>query len=233
MQQQVTLTAEPGRPTGTRASRRLRRQGRIPAVVYGRGVEPIHVSVDGRELRAALTTPAGVNAVITLEVGGTRHLAMARQLQRHPIRGTVSHVDFVVVRPDEVVSAEVPIHLSGEPTEVLRYGGVLTHELNTLAVRARPGEVPATVEVDVSRMRVGETITVGDLSLPPGVTAEADPATPVVHATVTRAAAHAAAGAEVPGPAVAEGGEPAAEAAEAAEATDTGPAAEGEHGGEG
>lgn len=200
MQQQVTLTAEPGRPTGTRAARRLRRQGRIPAVLYGRGVEPIHLSVDGRELRAALTTPAGVNALLTLEVGGTRHLAMARQLQRHPIRGTVSHVDFVVVRPDEAVTAEVPIHLTGEATEVLRYGGVLTHELDSLTVRARPGDVPAALEVDVSGMKVGETLTVGDLALPTGVTTDVDPATPVVHATVTRAAAHAAGGVEAPHP---------------------------------
>lgn len=194
MQQQVTLSAEPGRPTGTRAARRLRRRGRIPAVLYGRGVEPIPLSVDGRELRAALTTPAGVNALLELHIGGARHLAMARELQRHPINGTVHHVDFVVVRPDEVVTAEVPIHLVGEATEVLRYGGVLTHELDSLSVRARPGNVPAAIELDVSGLEVGHTLTVGDLRLPPGVTTDVDPATPVVHATVTRAAAHAAGG---------------------------------------
>jgi large subunit ribosomal protein L25 len=209
MQQQVTLSAEPGRPTGTRAARRLRREGRIPAVLYGRGVEPIALSVDGRALRAALTTPAGVNALLALEVGGTRHTAMARQLQRDPIKGTVSHVDFVVVRPDEVVTAEVPIHLTGEATEVLRYGGVLTHELDSLTVRARPGDVPAAIELDVSNLQVGATLTVGDLALPPGVSTDVDPATPVVHATVTRAAAHAAAAAESAGP-----GAPAAEGAE-------------------
>jgi large subunit ribosomal protein L25 len=209
MQQQVTLSAEPGRPTGTRAARRLRREGRIPAVLYGRGVEPIALSVDGRALRAALTTPAGVNALLALEVGGTRHMAMARQLQRDPIKGTVSHVDFVVVRPDEVVTAEVPIHLTGEATEVLRYGGVLTHELDSLTVRARPGDVPAAIELDVSNLQVGATLTVGDLALPPGVSTDVDPATPVVHATVTRAAAHAAAAAESAGP-----GAPAAEGAE-------------------
>lgn len=192
MQEAVTLVAEPDRPTGTRAARRLRRAGRIPAVVYGKGIEPIHVSVDAKELRGAFSTPAGLNALVQLQVGASRHTVMARQIQRHPIRHTVSHVDFVVVRPDEVVTAEVPIHLVGEPTEVVRFGGVMAHELSTLAVRARPLEVPSAIEVDVSGMRVGDTVTVGDLRLPPGVTTDVDPAVVVAHATATRAAAHAA-----------------------------------------
>src|SRR5439155_12151982 len=103
--EEVTLTAESGRPTGSRASRRLRLSGKVPAVLYGHGIDPVSLAVDQRALRNALTGAAGLNALITLDVAGQRHLAMARYLQRDPIKGTVHHVDFVIVRRDEVVAA--------------------------------------------------------------------------------------------------------------------------------
>ncbi|MBO0894454.1 MAG: 50S ribosomal protein L25, partial [Acidimicrobiales bacterium] len=92
---EIPLTAQVGRPTGSRPSRRLRATGRIPAVVYGQGIESTALSLDARELRAALSGEAGVNALLELQLDGTTHLAMAKEIQRHPVRGTVSHVDLV------------------------------------------------------------------------------------------------------------------------------------------
>lgn len=188
MAQEVTLTAETGRSSGSAASRRLRRSGRIPAVLYGHGSDPLSLSVDARELRAALMTEAGLNALINLKVDGTTHLAVAKQLQRAPIRGVVEHVDFQIVRRDEIIAADVPIHLVGNAEAVLKADGVVTQELNSLTVHATPGAIPPVIEVDVSTLEPGGTIRVGELSLPSGVTTDVDPEAPVVSATISTTA---------------------------------------------
>src|ERR1700722_17242053 len=103
---EITLVAQTGRVTGSPASRRLRRAGSIPAVVYGHGIDPVSVSVDGRELRHALSGDAGLNQLLDVSVDGHSHLALARELQRHPVRNTVVHVDFQVVSRDQVVTSE-------------------------------------------------------------------------------------------------------------------------------
>lgn len=198
MSNEVTLTAEAGRPTGSRASRRLRKSGRIPAVLYGHGSEPLSLSVDARALRAALSTDAGLNALITLSVGSDSHLAVAKQLQRAAVRGVVEHVDFQIVRRDEIIAAEVPIHLVGSADLVLKADGVVGQELNALTVHATPGAVPAAIEVDVTSLEPGGTIRVSDLPLPAGVTTEVDPETPVVSATISAL--------EIPEPVAAEEG---------------------------
>ncbi|MGH8981434.1 MAG: 50S ribosomal protein L25/general stress protein Ctc, partial [Acidimicrobiales bacterium] len=91
---EIVLQAESGRPRGSSAARRLRREGKIPGVVYGHGTEPVSVAVVGRELRLALSGDAGTNALLSLEADGNTYLTVARELQRHPVRGTVTHVDF-------------------------------------------------------------------------------------------------------------------------------------------
>ena len=188
MAQEVTLLAESGRPLGSRSARRLRREGRIPGVLYGHGSEPVPFSVNGRELRHALTTEAGLNALINLDVSGARHLAVAKQIQKDPVRGTVAHIDFQIVSRDEIITAEVPIHLVGEATGVIKADGVVTQELNSLTVHAKPAEVPASIEVDVTNLEPGGTIRAGDLSLPAGVTTDLDPESTVVSATVSTTA---------------------------------------------
>ena len=208
---EITLVAETGRPRGSAASRRLRHAGRVPAVVYGHGMEPLAVSVGARDLRTALLH--GSNQVLTLEVGEDRHMVLARQLQRHPVRHTVSHVDFQVVRSGEVVSAEVPVVLVGTASQVEMARGVVEHILNTLTVRTTPGRIPSEIEADVSTLEVGGAVRVRDLLLPEGVTTDVDPDEAVVIATVTRAA-EAATEAVTEG----EGGEAAAEPAAAEEA---------------
>jgi large subunit ribosomal protein L25 len=178
--EEVTLTAELGRPTGSRPSRRLRHDGKVPAVLYGHGTDPMALAVDGRELRNALTGDAGLNALITLQVDSDSHLAMARHLQRHPVKGTVDHVDFVIVRRDEIVTAEVPITLVGEAIEVNQNDGIIEQQLFSLTIKAKPLEIPAGLEADISGLVIGEAVRVADLKLPSGVETEVDPDEAVV-----------------------------------------------------
>ena len=234
---EITLVAEPGRATGSSESRRLRTAGRIPAVVYGHGVEGISVSVDGRELRHALSGESGTNQLLNLKLGSDTHLAMARVLQRHPVRHTVMHVDFQIVSRDEVITADVPIVLIGEAKEVELEQGFVEQQLTSLSVKATPGRIPNSIEVDISDLSVGEGIRVGDLPLPSGVTTEAPEDEIVVIASISKVAAEVAeiaeaeaeAAAEAAEAEVAEGG-----ATEAAGAAQGGAgAAEGEAAGEG
>lgn len=205
---EITLVAEMGRPVGTRSSGRLRNSGKIPGVIYGHGIDPMPVAVDGRELRHALTSPAGLNALLALQVDGTTHLTLAREIQRHPVRGTVTHVDFLVVSRDEVVSADVPVQLVGDAIEVHRADGLVEQQVFSLPVHATPDRIPSSIEVDVSGLQVGDMIRVGDLRLPEGVTTEVDAEDPVV---VAQAPAVVVEEAPVEEAAVAEGAEPVAE----------------------
>jgi len=218
---EVKIVAETGRRTGTRSSGRLRGEGRIPAVIYGHGIDPISIAVDARELRQALSTDAGLNALLSLDVDGTSHLTMARVLQRHPVRHTVMHVDFQIVRRDEVMSVEVQISLVGEADLVSRENGVVDQQLHSLTVKATPDRIPHGIEVDISALEVGSTIRVADISLPAGVETEVDPEAPVVVGQPPQAAAEAEAmDAEVEAVA-AEQSEAASESAEAAAAEDS------------
>ncbi len=184
---EITLIAEPGRTTGSSESRRMRSAGRVPAVVYGHGIEGISVTVEGRDLRHALSGEAGLNQLLSLKVGSDTHLAMARSLQRHPVRHTVLHVDFQIVSRDEVISAEVPIILVGESKSVEQEKGIVEQLLTWLTVNATPGRIPSNIEVDINALTVGESIRVGDLPLPAGVTTDVSPDDLVVMASVTRA----------------------------------------------
>ncbi|MGH9258952.1 MAG: 50S ribosomal protein L25, partial [Acidimicrobiales bacterium] len=125
MADDIILAAEPGRTTGSSASRRLRSTGKVPAVLYGRGADPQPITVDWRDLRTALTTDKGLNALLTLQVGRKKTTAIVKELQRHPVRRDVLHVDFLSVDVDVVISTDVPIVLEGEATLVLREQGVV------------------------------------------------------------------------------------------------------------
>jgi large subunit ribosomal protein L25 len=176
----ITLAAETGRPTGSAASGRLRATGKIPAVLYGHGIAPITLAIDARALRTALTSEAGVNALLNLKVGGDEHLAIARQLQRDPVRHSVIHVDFQVVSRDEVLRAEVPVVLVGEAVALHREGGIVSQEQFVLVIHATPDRIPTNVEVDITDLEIGASIRVGDVRLPEGVTADIDPEVPLV-----------------------------------------------------
>lgn len=186
MAAKTVLRAETGRPTGTGPARRLRADGKVPGVVYGLGAEPVAITVDWPELRRALTTESGVNALITLQVEGAEHASIVKEIQRHPVRRDVIHVDFLRVDPTKPVSVDVPILLQGESKAVNAMQGRIEQLVFSMPVKARPDNIPTELPVDVSGLEIGTFITVADIALPEGVTAVLDPATNVAQGSATR-----------------------------------------------
>jgi large subunit ribosomal protein L25 len=171
---EIILTATPRPPQGTRPVRRLRNEGKIPGVVYGMGADPIPLSVEWRELRAALITEQGLNAVIHLEVDGEQMPTLVKEMQRHPVRRNVLHIDFIRVDLNKPVDVDVPIHLEGEAESVAREGGVVDQTLTSLAIHAKPSDIPAGLTVDITDLEIGGAKHVSDIVLPEGVTTSVD-----------------------------------------------------------
>ncbi|HEV2360725.1 MAG TPA: 50S ribosomal protein L25 [Acidimicrobiales bacterium] len=184
---EIPLAVEVRTGLGSSPSRRLRHAGKIPGIVYGHGTEPIPVEIDAPALRHALNTESGANALLRLEIDGKHHLALARALQKHPIKQTVTHVDLQIVSRDEIVASEVSVVLTGDAIEVHRADGTVEQVVFALTVKAKPADIPLHFEVDVTGLEIGGAIRVGDLAVPKGVTIELDPEEIVV-------AAHAAKG---------------------------------------
>lgn len=182
----LTLTAESGRSAGSRTSSRMRAEGRVPAVVYGLGRDAVSVSVPWTDLRRVLSTEAGINALISLDVDGQKDLAIVKDLQRHPIRRNVLHVDFLRVDPDAPVAVDIPVQLIGEAKAVEGRRGIVDHALKTLTVKAKPADIPSVITVDINDLKIGVTITVAEVELPSGVVTEVDPGAPVVTGAATR-----------------------------------------------
>jgi large subunit ribosomal protein L25 len=173
------LAAENRSEAGKGAARRLRASGRVPAVLYGHGTKPQHLSVDARQFGQALRTDAGVNVLISLEVGRNQHLALAKEIQRHPVKGSLIHVDFIQVRRGEKVHVQVPVHLVGEAPGS-REGGILDQDLYQLNVEAEVTAVPEAVDADVSGLGIGDVLRVADLKAPDGAVILDDPEASVV-----------------------------------------------------
>jgi large subunit ribosomal protein L25 len=183
-----TLHAATSRAQGSANSRRLRHEGSIPGVIYGEGVTPVPVAVNAKEFRTAVSGEQGLNSLITLDADGTTYTVLARELQRHPVRGTVSHIDFQVVDPDQPVVAEVPLHLIGDAVEVRHADWEVDQQMFSIEVRSRPSLIPNFIEVDITDLTVGAAIRVGDLKLPKGVEPAGDPTVSVVATHAGRAA---------------------------------------------
>ena len=159
------LTAEPRAGAGKGVARKMRAAGRVPAVVYGHGVAPVHVSVDAKDLYHVLHTAAGANVLIDLAVGKDRVLAMPREVQRDHLAGRFIHVDFLRIARDETIAVEVPIHVVGDSHGV-KEGGVVEHHLWTLHVECFPQDVPSAIEADISALGINESLHVSDLVVP-------------------------------------------------------------------
>src|SRR5688572_31199194 len=134
----TTLVAQTGRRTGSPSSRRLRTEDSIPGVLYGQGMAPITLSVARRDLRLALSGAAGTNTLLSLSVEGTTYPAIVKDMQRHPIRRNVSHIDFLQVNMREEITISVPVHLQGEAKEVLNEGGLVDAAVDTIDVTCTP-----------------------------------------------------------------------------------------------
>jgi large subunit ribosomal protein L25 len=179
---EIILHATPRPPQGTRPARRLRGEGKIPGVVYGLGGDPIPLTVEWRELRSALITEQGLNAVIHLDIAGEQTPTLVKDIQRHKVRRDVLHVDFIRVDLDKTVDVEVPIHVIGEAEKVSRQGGVVDQVLTALMITAKPSDIPSGLSIDVSDLEIGSALRVSDLTLPAGVTTAVDPEDAVVTA---------------------------------------------------
>lgn len=183
----TVLVANTGRPTGSSAARRLRRADSIPGVVYGHGMEPLSVAVTRRDLRLALSGAAGINTVLDLTVDGTVYPAIVKDLQRHPVRRTVLHVDFLQVNLDEEITVAVPLRLEGEATAVHQGGGLVDPSVDTIEVVTTPRRIPPEFVVDISGMDMDSVVRLADLPMPEGVTPTGDPESPIVTVLTMRA----------------------------------------------
>lgn len=167
---QVTLAAEVRTEKGSRATRRLRRTGRVPAIVYGRGLDPTSVTIDSKALYTALHTEAGYNALISVGIDGEEEIfAVAREIQRDPVRDDITHLDLIKVALDEEIHSEVPVSYTGMPAGVRDEGGVIETIAATVLVSSLPTNVPSSIEVDISNLEIGDTITLAELPALEGV----------------------------------------------------------------
>jgi large subunit ribosomal protein L25 len=153
---------------GSRPAGRLRREGQLPGIVYGLDTDAVSVTVNAHQLGSILSSKTGANTLISLQLDGRTELALARQVQRDPVKGTLIHVDFVRVRADQTIQAEVRLNLSGQP-EGVSQGGMLEQVLHSLTVEGLPGQLPNEIEHDVSALDLGDQLRVGDVQLPAGV----------------------------------------------------------------
>jgi len=215
---ETALVVEARAGLGKGAARKLRAAGKIPAVLYGRGRESLSLALDPRALDRILRA-SGANTLLDLSVEGHPEVkdtvALVKQLQRDPLRGSIVHADLYAVDLTRAVRVEVPVHLVGK-ARGLDFGGILEHTLRELELECLPRAIPDAIEVDVTHLEVGEAIHVRELALPEGVTMVTDADLAVVAVTVpqvepTAEEAAAAAGEGAAAPAAAEAGEKKAE----------------------
>jgi large subunit ribosomal protein L25 len=215
---EVRIAATPRSEFGKGAARQVRREGRVPAVLYGHGTDPRHLSLPGHDVLLALRTP---NVLILLDgLPGGSQLVLPKAVQRDPIKGSIDHVDLILVRRGEKVTVEIPVQVTGEVVP----DGMLAQQLVQIAVEAEATHIPSGVEVDVEGMAIGAVVHAGDLQLPAGATLAVDPEILVLQviAAPTAEQIEAELGIE---PAEEEGAEaapPAPDAPEAAAAEDSG-----------
>jgi large subunit ribosomal protein L25 len=171
---EVRIVAESRTEFGKGAARRTRRAGKVPAVLYGHGTDPVHLALPGHDLMLALKTP---NVLLTLDLEGGKQLALPKDVQRDPIKGFLEHVDLLLVKRGEKVDVEVPIQLVG----AVAPGGLINHELTALPVRAEATHIPQGLEVSIEGLQIGDSVQAKDVALPAGTELGVDPEAVVIH----------------------------------------------------
>ncbi len=187
---EVRIAAEPRTEFGKGAARKIRRESKVPAVLYGHGIDPKHLTLPGHELLLALRTP---NVLIRLEGEGVNELALPKGVQRDPIRGFYEHVDLLLVKSGEKVTVDIPVTTTGD----IAPGGLLDQQLITISVESEATHIPTGVEVDIEGLEIGAVVTAGDLKLPKGTSLIAEPETvvlQVINVPTTAGAGEAAEG---------------------------------------
>jgi len=165
----TVVTATTGRQIGSRPSGRLREQGQLPGVIYGKGIKPTPLHVNYAELREALKGKAGLNTIFTLVVDGAENTVIVRDIQRDAIKRTVAHADFLRVDDADRIKVTVPVHLVGRAAEVLENGGIIEQKMHSLKILVDPKKVPDAIDVDVTNLTLDARIALGDIDLPDGV----------------------------------------------------------------
>ena len=204
MAKQVKLTAERRTAIGRSAVRKLKASGSVPAVMYGSKDKPEALQVSKRDINALLSHAAGENILVELEIAGKSRLALVQEVQHAPLGGAVLHIDFHAVSQDEVIEADVPLEPMGIANGVKNMGGLLEHNLRSLAIECLPRDLPDVIRVDVSALDIGDSIHVREIQLPAGVTTRINAdltafsvLAPTVEEEPVAATAEAAAGPEV------------------------------------
>ena len=178
MANQVKLSARPRQEAGRNAVSKVRARGALPAVIYGARDAATNLEVDRKEIENLLSRTVGENILVELEIRDgtktTNRISLIQEVQHHPVRGEIIHVDFHAVSLTEEIEAEIVIESEGEPVGVKTFNGLLQQSMRSLPIRCLPQNLPEIIVVDVSSLNIGESLHVRDLKLPPGVTAEAD-----------------------------------------------------------
>jgi len=174
---EVRISAEPRTEFGKGGARRTRRAGKVPAVLYGHGTDPRHISLPAHEFERALHTEGGANVLLALDIDGANELALPKSIQRDPVRGSIEHVDLILVRRGEKITVEVPIQLSGEVVA----GGLVDHQLTTLSVQAEATHIPSGFEVPIGHLEIGGSVHAKEVELPSGTELATDGDAVVVH----------------------------------------------------
>jgi large subunit ribosomal protein L25 len=222
---ETKLNAERRSDAGKGVARKLRAAGKVPAVLYGQGLDTTPLTVDSRDLTHLLHSSAGSNVLVDLVVDGEEHLAIPREIQRDHIHSKWVHVDFLAVSRTQTITVNVPVHETGEAAGV-KEGGVVEHHLREVQIECLPQDVPDELVVDITNVELGEMVHVSDLVPPAGVTILTNPEDAIL-SVITPALLRVEADLSVPGE---EGVEVPAEAEEAAEAAEGEEAAEGAEG---
>jgi large subunit ribosomal protein L25 len=173
---EVRITAEPRTEFGKGGARRTRRAGKVPAVLYGHGTEPRHISLPSRDFEHALRTD-GANVLLSLELDGGSELALPKSIQRDAVRGVIEHVDLILVRRGEKITVDVPVTLTGDAAG----GGLVDHQLTVLSVAAEATHIPTSFEVSIEGLEIGASVHAKDVTLPTGTELAGDPEAVVVH----------------------------------------------------
>jgi len=204
MAKQVKLTAERRTATGRSAVRKLKASGAVPAVIYGAKDKAEPLQVSRRDINAILSHASGENILVELEIAGKSRLALVQEVQHAPLGGAILHIDFHAISMDEVIEADVPLEPIGIANGVKNMGGLLEHNLRSLAIECLPRDLPDIIRVDVSALDIGDAIHVREIQLPAGVTTRVQPdltvfsvLAPTVEEEPVAAAAEAPTGPEV------------------------------------
>jgi len=166
-----SLDAEPRSDLGKGASRRLRRTGRVPAILYGAGVDPQSISLDHNKIRHDLENEAFYSHILTVNLAGKKQKVILRDLQRHPAKPVILHIDFLRVSDDQEIHMHVPLHFIGEDVchGVKMEGGQISHQMTEVEVACLPKDIPEFIELDLTELHIGDSIHLTEIKLPAGV----------------------------------------------------------------